>query len=75
MRRNGAVTPHRCTTEKQGDKKHQDVGRIRERTCHFAPIEDLFIGAIGVDVATPVIRKFTAVCLPFVFSEEPDVPR
>ena len=66
---NDTVTPHHCTIEKQGDKKHEDVGRIRERTCGFAPTENLLIGPIGVSVAAPVIRKVTAVGFALFFCE------
>jgi hypothetical protein len=75
MRWDDAVTTHRCAIEEQGEKKHKDVGRIRERTCDFAPTEYLLIGPVGVGVTTPVISKVSAICLTLVVCEEPDVPR
>ena len=57
------ATPHRCAIEKQGEKKHEDMRRIRERTCDFAPTENFLIGPIDVGIATPVISKVTAIYL------------
>ena len=67
-----AAISHRCAGEKKGKKKHKDVGGIRERACDFAPTEYLFIGAISVSVATPVVSKVTAICLALLFCEELD---
>jgi hypothetical protein len=75
MRWDYAVTTHRCAIEEQGDKKYEDVGRIRDRTGDFAPTEHPLIGPISVGVATPVISKVSAICLALVFCEEPDGPR
>jgi hypothetical protein len=66
---NDAGRPHHCAVEKQGDKNHKDVGCIHERTCDFAPAENLLIGPISVSVATPVISKVTAIHLSLFFRE------
>jgi hypothetical protein len=63
---------HRYAVEEQGNGHHENMRRICENTCDFAPTEHLFIFAIGVRVTAPIICKVSAIHLALLLSEKPD---
>ena len=64
----GAEESHRCAIEEQGKAHHENVRRVCEDTCDFAPTEHFIVFAIRVGVTTPIIGKVSAVCLALFLS-------